>query len=135
MTESATIYSIGHGAKPIQQLLDELAAANIEVVIDARSLPRSRFHPQYNQKSLENSLPGAGIRYEWQGSAIGGKRENIGYEEAMKELAKRAPNERIALMCSERDYRSCHRHTMLEPTLRTYGIQMVHLPDSQSKLV
>jgi len=41
-------YTIGHGTRPIDVLVDLLRDAEITLVVDVRTVPRSRANPQYN---------------------------------------------------------------------------------------
>ena len=131
----ASLYSIGHGAKPLERFLRELTEEHISVVVDVRTFPRSRFHPQYNERALAASLLARGIRYLWKGGNLGGRGENVRYDETLDELVELVQNESVALMCSESDYRNCHRHRMLEPSLRERGASLIHLPRSQTVLL
>src|SRR2546427_13155329 len=68
------IWSVGHGARPIEELIAILADAGIQTVADVRSAPGSRRHPQFGAKALEASLDEAGIAYV-HFSGLGGRRE------------------------------------------------------------
>ena len=49
--EKSTLYSIGHGNKSIEVLIEELKHFGIDYLIDIRSKPYSKYNPQYNQSS------------------------------------------------------------------------------------
>ncbi len=125
-----TIFTIGHSTKPITEFLQKLKDNNIKVLIDIRSIPRSRFQPQYNEKALRESMTEAGIEYRWRGKNLGGKGENVDYEDTIDEICVIAENnggERMCVMCSEGDYKKCHRHEMLEPSFIQRGLAVVHI--------
>ena len=57
-------FTIGHSARPIGEFIDLLIASEIGIVVDVRTVPRSRTNPQYNRESLPESLSGFQIAYE-----------------------------------------------------------------------
>ncbi|HYC34129.1 MAG TPA: DUF488 domain-containing protein [Candidatus Paceibacterota bacterium] len=124
-----TIYTIGHSTKPLSEFLSKLKENNIKVLVDVRSIPRSRFQPQYNEKALRESMVKEGIEYRWRGKNLGGRGENIDYEDTIDEIAIVAEHggERMCLMCSEGDYKKCHRHEMLEPSFVQRGFKVEHI--------
>lgn len=119
---------IGHSNRAYSEFLQRLQENQIDTLIDIRTYPRSRFCPQYNQKSLSEELGKAKITYLFRGKNLGGKGENIDYEETMDELVGMVKNgKKICVMCSEADHKDCHRHEMLEPSFNQRGVQMEHI--------
>src|SRR2546425_7879968 len=57
------IWSIGHGARPLDDFLATLEDANIRTLADARAFPGSRRHPHFGAKALAESLRRRGIAY------------------------------------------------------------------------
>jgi Domain of unknown function DUF488 len=57
-------FTIGHSTRPIGEFIDLLTAAEIGIVVDVRTVPRSRTSPQYNREALPESLSGFQIAYE-----------------------------------------------------------------------
>ena len=57
-------YTIGHGTRPVGQFADLLRGAEVTLVADVRSVPRSRTNPQYNRDGLPQSLAAFHIGYE-----------------------------------------------------------------------
>ena len=52
----------------------------------------------------------------------------MGYEEAINELTELAKSgKRVCVMCSEKDYKKCHRFTMLTPSFEERGLLLVHI--------
>ena len=58
-----TIYTIGHSTRPIEAFIALLQARSIEVLVDVRTVPRSRHNPQFEADALRSSLGEAGIDY------------------------------------------------------------------------
>ena len=72
----ATLYTIGHSTRTLDDLIATLQAHQIETLVDIRAFPMSRRLPHFNRDSLEQSLPAAGIRYVWM-KALGGYRKKV----------------------------------------------------------
>jgi uncharacterized protein (DUF488 family) len=148
----ATLYTIGHSTRTIDQLVAALRAHQIRTLVDVRAFPASRRLPQFNRESLEKSLPEAGIRYVWM-SALGGYRKkmleespNIAlrnesfrnyadymltaeFERAMAELVSLAERSRTAYMCAERVYFRCHR-MLVSDWLVAHGHEVLHIDNA-----
>ena len=70
----ATLYTISHSTRTLDELASVLKAHGIETLVDIRAFPMSRRLPHFNRESLEHSLPEYGIRYLWM-KALGGYRK------------------------------------------------------------
>jgi len=122
------IKTIGHSNKPIAVFLDTLQEHQIEVVVDVRTIPRSRFSPHFNEKALGSSLAKRAIKYLNRGQNLGGRGENTYYEEAIEELVDLArQGVRVCVMCSEADYKDCHRYSTLTPSFHSHGVDVLHI--------
>jgi uncharacterized protein (DUF488 family) len=145
----ATLYTIGHSTRPLDELLAALRAHQLETLVDIRAFPMSRRLPQFNRESLEQSLPAAGLRYVWM-QALGGYRKKIlddspnialrnqsfrnyadymltpEFEGAMAELITIAEASRTAYMCAERLYFKCHR-MLVSDWLVAHGHEVLHI--------
>ena len=143
-----TVWSIGHGTRPVDELLAVLKEAGIGILADVRSVPGSRRHPQFGRSALTSSLASAGIEYVHL-RGLGGRREAVpdsphvalkvdafrGYADHMastefaaeyvrlETLARRIPT---AFMCAENQWSTCHRR-MLSDRLSVDGWNVVHL--------
>lgn len=122
------IKTIGHSNKTIDVFLDTLKKHEIEVLVDVRTIPRSRFSPHFNEKTLGSSLAKRSIKYLNRGQNLGGRGVNVGYEEAIEELVDLArQGVRVCVMCSEADYRDCHRYSTLTPSLHSHDVDVFHI--------
>jgi uncharacterized protein (DUF488 family) len=143
---NGTLYSIGHGARRLEDFISLLKTYGISFVLDVRSKPRSRFHPQYNQHALEESLKLSGIRYVFMGDNLGGlpkdescydpeghvvysevKTRNFFREGVSRLLTAHEKKFRAACMCSEIDACDCHRSKLIGDVLLSYSISMLHI--------
>lgn len=154
-----TIHTIGHGNRSIGEFIGLLSEARIECVVDVRAVPASRRHPQFVRGALEKSLAEAGIRYVWEGGALGGRRRlatnspntaltNPGFRayadhmmtEAFRDgfarltaLGRATP---AAILCAERLPWQCHRF-LVSDSIVAGGGEVVHVvgPESRRKHV
>lgn len=135
----ATLYTVGHSALSTSRLLELLAGNSIAVVVDVRSQPYSRFHPQHNRESLRDALKAAGIRYAFMGDTLGGRpqetchydsdgRVDYGswaasplFQHGLSRLVRSVEKYRVAILCSEEDPTECHRHLLIARVLLETG--------------
>src|SRR5437868_4464156 len=72
----ATLYTIGHSTRTLEELIEALRAHSIQTLVDIRAFPMSRRLPHLNREHLEQSLPAADIQYVWMKS-LGGYRKKL----------------------------------------------------------
>jgi len=148
---AATIWTIGHSTRPIEDFLALLAAYRIETVADVRSFPGSRKYPHYGQQALAATLAANGIGYAWL-PALGGRRRaapdspntawrnaafrgyadymaRAAFEKGMTQLLDLANGSRTTLMCAEAVWWRCHR-SLIADALCVRGIEVVHILDA-----
>ncbi len=126
--QKTQIKTIGHSAKTIEVFLDTLKKHEIEVLVDVRTIPRSRFSPHFNETALGSSLAKRAIKYLNRGQNLGGRGVNVGYEEAIEELVELArQGVRVCVMCSEADFLKCHRYSTLTPSFNGRGVEVFHI--------
>jgi uncharacterized protein (DUF488 family) len=145
---AGTVYTIGHSTRPLDEFLAILRAHSIERLVDVRTVPRSRRNPQFEQVSLMQSLPRAGIEYRHM-KALGGLRKprpdsaNIGWRNAsfrgyadymqseefaaaIEELIALAAARRTAVMCAEVVPWRCHR-SLIGDALGARGVPVLDI--------
>lgn len=143
-----TIWTIGHSTRPIEDFIKLLRINGIAVVADVRRFPGSRWHPQFNERALRESLAEQGIDYVWLPS-LGGRRKPVpnsinnawrneafrGYAdhiateefaEGLFELLMIARGLPTAIMCSEAVWWRCHR-SLIADVLRFTGFDVLHI--------
>ena len=69
-----TVYTIGHSNRTLESFISLLKTANVTLVADIRTVPRSQHNPQFNADALPLTLKEAGIGYE-HFSGLGGLRQ------------------------------------------------------------
>jgi uncharacterized protein (DUF488 family) len=59
-----TFFTIGHSTRPLDAFIALLREANVRLIVDVRTVPRSRANPQYNGDVLSPALAAFQIGYE-----------------------------------------------------------------------
>ncbi len=68
------LYTIGHSTRTLDELVEALRSFGVRVLVDIRTIPRSRHAPQFNREELSRRLPRRGICYKHL-RALGGLRK------------------------------------------------------------
>jgi uncharacterized protein (DUF488 family) len=150
------IFTIGHSTRPIEAFITLLKAHGIESVIDIRSIPKSRYCPQFNQKDLRQALKNHRIGYRHM-KGLGGFRHtlkdsintgwinasfrgfadymnNVSFENALKKLEDIAQKKRCVIMCAEAVPWRCHRSLIADAlTLRKWEVYHIQSKSTAKK--
>jgi uncharacterized protein (DUF488 family) len=144
-------HTIGHGRRPLADLAGLLRSAEVRLLVDVRTVPRSRTNPQYNQEVLPGSLVPFGIGYEHI-AALGGLRgrarevpqdvnafwENESFHnyadyamsaqfgDGLSHLRALGRERRCAIMCAETVWWRCHRRIITDYLLAA-GESVFHI--------
>jgi len=138
------LYTIGHSNQSFDEFLQMLQTMGIQVIIDVRSVPASKYTPQFNQEPLQAALNHADIHYMWFGNEFGARRTDsldadnkVDFEKAVQTPAFLQGTERvltglqkgykISLMCSEAHPLECHRFAMVSRWFFEHGIDVQHI--------
>lgn len=131
MGHTPVVFTIGHSTRSLRDFIALLESHGVELVVDVRTVPRSRHNPQFNSATLPEALRAAGIGYE-HAAALGGFRRASpdspnagwrnasfrGYADYMQTAAfdaslggviEQAQSKRLVLMCAEAVPWRCHR--------------------------
>ena len=140
------VFTIGHGVRPLDELVAILAKAGVKTLVDVRRFPGSRRNPQFNQKPLADAVAAAGVEYRHE-VELGGRLSGEPGEErfpclrvaAFRSYAARMGTERWqealarvlvqptpCLMCAESVPWRCHRRLISE-LLVARGHTVIHL--------
>ena len=71
--EPPSLYTIGYGARTLDEFVAVLRANRIEYVIDVRTAPFSKFKPEFTKELLQHHVERQGIRYLFMGDTLGGQ--------------------------------------------------------------
>jgi len=140
------VFTVGHGTRPIEELLEVLGEAGVQTLVDVRRFASSRRHPQFSQPALAAALEDAGIDYR-HAAELGGRRSGEPGEERFgcirvdafrsyaarmatpewqEALARELVRPRPCFMCAETLWWRCHRRLIAE-LLQARGHDVTHL--------
>jgi len=142
------IFTIGHSTLPVEKFVQLLEANGVELLVDIRSMPRSRRNPQFNRDALPELLGAVRIGYlhmpelgglrhprpdsrngAWQTDGFRGYADYMQTAEfagAMEKLIELGRNKQIAIMCAEAAPWRCHR-SLVADALTARGIAVEHI--------
>lgn len=132
-------FTIGHSTRLLTGFVDLLREAEVALVVDVRTVPRSRTNPQYNRDALPASLSAFSIAYEHI-AALGGLRSrkrdvppdlnafwqnqsfhnyadyamSDDFRSGLMRLRDLGHADRCAIMCSEAVWWRCHRRIIAD---------------------
>jgi uncharacterized protein (DUF488 family) len=148
MPRRPRIWTVGHSTRPIGEFTDFLRAHEIRLLVDVRTIPRSRHNPQFNTDTLSESLKEAGldslhmpalgglrkprkdsINNGWRNTSFRGYADYMQtdkFERALEELMTYGTSTKTAMMCAEAVPWRCHR-SLIADALVTRGWEVRHI--------
>ena len=138
------IFTIGHSNHPIKRFVELLALHSVDAIADVRSMPYSRWQPQFNREPLKAALKEHSIGYVFLGEELGARTNDtacyengvVRYGKLAKTALFRAGIERVlegsrkmavALMCAEKEPLECHRTILVARELVELGASVSHI--------
>jgi uncharacterized protein (DUF488 family) len=144
MGQVEPVFTVGHSMRSAEEFVALLKAHAIELLVDIRTVPRSRHNPQFNRDTLPETLRRAGIEYLHL-AELGGLRKaredstNTGwrnlsfrgfadymqtpeFESGLARLMDLAKTRRAAVMCAEAVPWRCHRSLIGDAVLARGGV-------------
>ena len=140
-----TALTVGHSNHPVETFVSLLIRHGINELIDVRSAPYSRYAPQYNYESIRRALEDIGIGYTYLGGELGGRPADRAcydadgrvqydrvaatepFEDAIRQVARLADENRSALLCTEKEPLECHRTLLVARALADQGCSIGHI--------
>jgi len=148
MPQQPTIWTVGHSTRPIDEFIDLLRAHEIRLLVDVRTIPRSRHNPQFNTDTLASSLREVGIQYRhlpelgglrkpkkdsfndgWRNASFRGYADYMQTDEFLNALEELIADSRLqptAIMCAEAVPWRCHR-SLIADALVSRGWEVRHI--------
>ena len=142
------VFTIGHSTRTLAEFIDLLKAYDVALVVDVRTVPRSRHNPQFNKEKFPDSLKAEGIKYihvpelgglrrphadsvnlAWKNKSFQGYADYMQTKEFAENLLKLvalARENRVAVMCAEALPWRCHR-SLLSDALLARHIKVKHI--------
>jgi uncharacterized protein (DUF488 family) len=149
--DTTTFYTIGHSTRTIDEFVDLLRECAVDLVVDVRSIPRSRTNPQFNRDSLPASLSPWQIGYEhitelgglrsrkrdaapspngyWQVTSFRNYADYAltpSFAAGLAQLRELGERHRCAVMCAETVWWRCHRRIIADYLLAA-GQEVLHI--------
>ncbi len=144
MTRFPQLWTVGHSTRSAEELIGLLRAHGIRLVVDVRTVPRSRHNPQFDRTALPATLDAAGIGYRhepdlgglrharrdspngaWRNESFRGYADYMqtpAFDEALDRLAGLASEAPTAIMCAEAVPWRCHRSLIADAWMARGGI-------------
>jgi uncharacterized protein (DUF488 family) len=149
---SLKIMTIGHSTRSFEELVELLKSNAVTMLVDVRTIPKSRTNPQFNKDVLPVALKEEGIKYKhmdnlgglrhakadspnsvWENASFRGYADYMETDEfrgAVENLLKLAKQESVAIMCSEAVWWRCHR-SMIADELVAVGFDVKHIKNEK----
>jgi uncharacterized protein (DUF488 family) len=141
----STIYTVGYSVFKIDDFLSALKRFGVTFLVDVRSVPRSQYFKNYNEKALSESLSKCKIKYANFKAEFGARQEDKRYypngyldydkfavspqfQNGIARVKKIMANgDVICLMCAEKDPINCHRAILCGRYLQNAGFEIEHI--------
>lgn len=153
---SRPLFTVGHSSHESEYFFALLKKHDVTAVSDVRSMPYSRYNPQFNRDNLKAGLREHGIKYVFLGEELGARSQDSTcyvdgqarydliaktdlFRQGLERVVKGSESFRIALMCAEGDPLTCHRTVLVCRRLKSAGLEINHILrdgklESQSEL-
>jgi len=150
-----TILTIGHSTRTLPEFVEMLKAHHVTLVVDVRSVPRSRHNPQFNKETLPAALKQKGIGYvhmpeigglrrpkpdsvntAWRNKSFRGYADYMQTKEFIEQLLHLiafARENRVAIMCAEALPWRCHR-SLIADALVVRNVKVEHIIGKDSTI-
>jgi uncharacterized protein (DUF488 family) len=144
-------FTIGHSTRTVDEFLDLLRPQEVKLIVDVRTIPRSRTNPQYDATKLAEALSGFDIGYEHIAELGGlrGKKRDVPadvnafwenqrfhnyadyamsdeFRSGLARLRQLGHGATSAIMCAEAVWWRCHRRIIAD-YLITAGETVFHI--------
>jgi uncharacterized protein (DUF488 family) len=142
------LLTLGYGKRSIDITISLLKQHDVAFLADVRSIPKSRYHPDFSQDALKEHLRTHGISYLFFGEELGGRPDDptcydetgrVDYDACRQRPAFRAgisrlcdaweQGRRVALLCSESRPQDCHRSKLVGLALSEAGVEVTHVDE------
>lgn len=138
------LYTVGHSNQTVDAFLQLIKQFEINCIVDVRSVPASKYSPQFNEEPLSAFLKRHDVYYLPFGHYFGARRYDclneygqVDFEQAVHTPAFLQGAERllgglrkgfhISLMCSEADPLECHRFSLVSRYFHENGLTVKHI--------
>jgi uncharacterized protein (DUF488 family) len=139
------LFTIGYAAfENISLFAQWLQYYGIDAIADVRSVPYSKFRPEFNKETLIDILKKNGIKYVFLGDYCGARIDDMScyvdgcvdytkvrktekFKQGIERIINGLTNYNISLLCAEKDPIYCHRDILICKNLKSYNISINHI--------
>lgn len=145
----ACLFSVGHGTLEAPEFCTLVRGAALQTIVDVRSIPGSRRHPQFNSAEMTKWLPDCGVGYRCE-PRLGGFRkgspisphlalrhpsfrayadymDSVDFESALDLVLSESARQAVAVLCAETLWWRCHRRLIADAAVLLRGAEVLHL--------
>jgi uncharacterized protein (DUF488 family) len=146
--QGVRVFTVGHSTRTLDELIAMLRSFDVTILVDVRTVPRSRHNPQFNADALAEALPSRGLRYvhlkalgglrksrpdspnqAWRNASFRGYADYMttdDFESALASLRELTAEGCVAIMCAEAVQWRCHR-SLVADALVARGAHVEHI--------
>lgn len=141
---SKMVFTVGHSTHSSDYFIALLRKHGVTAVCDVRSMPYSKFNPQFDREVLKSNLSKSGVSYVFLGKELGARSDNPNcyiegkvqynylveeplFEQGLRRIKQGMKDYVVAIMCAEKDPLTCHRTILLCRELRSPDVEIGHI--------
>ncbi len=152
MTETkkqSKVFTVGHSTHALEDFVSLLEQHGVDAIADVRSVPYSRWQPQFNREDLAEALKARNIAYVFLGKELGARSDDPRcyensrvqyralaetplFQSGIKRVRDGSKSRCLALMCAEKDPLDCHRTVLVARELLASGVDVTHILENGS---
>jgi uncharacterized protein (DUF488 family) len=139
------VFTIGHSNHSLAHFLTLLRQHRIDMVVDTRSYPHSKYATHFDREPLNAALGASAVQYLYLGRELGGRPPGEAYYdsdghvlydkvaesplfgEGLSRVLAESVARRVALACAEENPRNCHRRLLIARVLAERGVTVWHI--------
>ena len=150
------VFTIGHSTRSLEEMGELLIEYGVEVLVDVRTMPRSRTNPQFNREDFPHALRSIRIGYRyfpglgglrktskespngaWRNASFRGYADYMqtpAFQKNLERLITLSDRKKVALMCAEAVPWRCHR-SLIADALTARRIPVVEILSASNSRV
>ena len=143
--EANFLFTVGHSNHSPERFQALLKDAAVDVLVDVRSWPHSRYVEWADRATLPAIAGAAGAKYLFLGDRLGGRPDDgkfydaeghvlygcvaggESFRQGIDRLKRGIAQCQVAVMCSEEDPTHCHRRLLVSKVLLEEGVAVTHI--------
>lgn len=144
-SDGRMLLTLGHSNHTPEHFQDLLTEHRVEVLVDVRSWPHSRYVEWADRSTLPDVVKATGAKYLFLGDQLGGRPEDRAcfdreghvlygkvaagevFQAGLQRLRRGIGRWRVTVMCSEENPEHCHRRLLVAKVLLEEGVVVTHI--------